>query len=194
MKILMFGGIKNNLDQILRNQVWSWYYPDSLNKVFFPFFFFSLSPHFCPFQPPSPNPNTTWSSQKMDRSSLPLIWGWRELYIYRMGKKRQSLFDSNSFSCAGSSEGGVIHWGKGHKIKKTCAVVKYTLCGGWSHRTHSAQLPVAYFAAEHAPGSWQISEVNCWHLWATAFRNLVCCNLHGHHPSHCRRKVKLTMI
>lgn len=143
MKILMFGGIKNNLDQILRNQVWSWYYPDSLNKVFFPFFFFSLSPNFCPFQPPSPNPNTTWSSQKMDRSSLPLIWGWRELYIYRMGKKRQSLFDSNSsFSCAGSSEGGVIHWGKGHKIKKRVqwSNIHYVVVGLTGHILPSYQL------------------------------------------------------
>lgn len=114
----MFGGTKNNLDQILRNQAWSWYYSDALNNFFFFFFSSSLSPRFCPFQLPSPNPNITRSSQKMDRSSLPLIW---ELYIYRKGKQRGSLSDSNSpLSCAGSSERDVTHWGKGHRIKTAC--------------------------------------------------------------------------
>lgn len=86
-----------------------------------------------------------------------------------------------------STEGKVI-------TSKQCAMVKHTLCGGWSHGTHTTQLPVAYFAAEHSIGICQISEANNWHLRAAACRNSVCCDLQPHHTSHCHRKVKLSMI
>lgn len=119
------GGKKRILDQILRNQFWSWYYSGALNNFFF-LFFFPPQAHFSPFHPPPPI-QITQDLLKRWTGKVFLLFEDRESFTF-IERERGSLSDCNSpLSCAGSSERGVIHWGKGHNIKTVCNVQIYIM-------------------------------------------------------------------